>query len=289
MAKIPLHAKSLWLACLLPVALNAAELVHQEGFNTDGVPGRYTMTGRDVYEVPRIQAELANFDQKGPLYWDHNFKVSYAGNPTIPARRALWTWRTDAAGGAATEDLLKLWDSTINWLLEGKTRATIVVNPSVASINELGERLAAAGHTMVDDDIAGFPDEQDVPGDLFIHGPAANNPSRFAMNAKPVLVMNEPDYDDMLVGSIGALATFAPGKVTIATPAHPAAGGKTGTFTGFTGAAQPFGLVGSFLPPGATTLATVTRIVPPAVNDLGDVDAMGAGTKQHEEAQGTVS
>src|SRR5262245_76868 len=127
----------------------AAELIYQEGFNDDGVPGgRYTMTGRDLYEVPRIQTELNNFDQKGPIYWEHNFNVSFVGNPNIPARRVIFTWRTDAAGGAATEDLLKLWDSTVAWLLSNKANATIVVNPSVASINELATRLTGLGHTL---------------------------------------------------------------------------------------------------------------------------------------------
>jgi hypothetical protein len=264
----------------------AQTLIYQEGFNSDGetnVPPRYTTTGRDVYEVPRIQSERNNFDQKGPIYWAHNFNVSFAGVPNIPARRMILTWRTDPAGGAASPDLLQLFDSSVKWLLNNKTNARIVVNPSAASINELAAQLTAAGHTVVDDDTATYPDEQDVPGDLFIHGPGANNPSRFAMVPKPVIVMNEPDYDDMLVGSIGSLATFDPGQVTIAAVGHPAAGGKTGSFTGFNVPAQPFGLVGSFLPPGATTLATATRVIPPAVNNLGDVDAMIAGTKQHDK------
>src|SRR5678815_5756152 len=52
----------------------AQTLIYQEGFNSDGetnVPPRYTTTGRDVYEVPRIQVEIPapnNFDQKGPIY-----------------------------------------------------------------------------------------------------------------------------------------------------------------------------------------------------------------------------
>jgi hypothetical protein len=109
--------------------LNAAETLLQEGFNTDGTTsGRYTMTGRDVYEVPRIIADLSNYDQKGSLYWDHSFNVSFVGNPNIPARRAMFAWRTDPAGGAATEDLLALWDSTVDWLLAGKKNATVVVN-----------------------------------------------------------------------------------------------------------------------------------------------------------------
>ena len=270
----------------------AAELIYQEGFNNDGStanPARYTFIGKDVYEVPRIQSELANYDQKGPLYWAHNFEASFVGNPNIPGRRAMFTWRSDPAGGAATEDLLKLWESMIGWLTTNKAAATIVVHPNAAAINELATRLTAAGHNVVDDDIAANPDEQDVPGDLFIHGPGASNPSRFAMLTKPVIVINEPDYDDMIVASIGSLVTFDPGQVTISAPGHPAAGGKTGSFTGFNSPAQPFGLVGSFLAPGATTLATVLRTIPPAINNLADVDAVIAGTKQNTSTAGTVT
>src|SRR5688572_445904 len=272
--------------------LPAAELIYQEGFNTDGSTNatpRYTFTGKDVYEVPRIQSEIGNFDQKGPIYWAHNFEVSYVGNPTIPARRVIFTWKPDAAAPAATTELLQLWDSTVAWLLTNKPNATVVVNPNTAAIGELADRLTAAGHTVVDDDITANPDEQDVQGDLFIHGNGANNASRFALVTKPVIVMNDPDYDDMLVGSIGTAASFDPGQVTISTPTHPAAGGKTGTFTGFSTGPLNFGLVGSFLPTNATTIATVTRTIPPAVNNLSDVDAVIAGTKQNENSAGTTA
>lgn len=282
----------LLVAGWMPSSASGQTLIYQEGFNSDGetnVPPRYTTTGRDVYEVPRIQSELSNFDQKGPLYWAHNFEASFVGNPNIPARRMIFTWRSDILGGAASPTLLRLFGSNVNWLVNGKINATIVVNPNAAAINELGAHLTSLGHTIVDDDTATYPDEQDVPGDLFIHGPGANNPSRFAMVPKPVIVINEPDYDDMLVGSIGSLATFDPGQVTIASPGHPAAGGLTGSFTGFNSLAQPFGIVGSFLPPGAITLATVTRVVPPSVANLGDVDAMIAGTKQNDSTTGAVT
>ncbi|MBN9690509.1 MAG: CHRD domain-containing protein [Verrucomicrobia bacterium] len=268
-----------------------AQLLYQEGFNTDGAaanPPRYTFTGRDVFEVPRIQSELSNFDQKGPLYWAHNFDASFVGVPDIPARRMIFTWRAGTDPSTATEALLKLWDSSVAWLLNGKTAAKIVVNPTGDSLGLLKDRLIAAGHEVLDDDTAAVPDEQDVVGDLFIHGPGANNPSRFVLSPKPVIVMNNPDYDDMLVGSIGSAATFAPGQVTISASGHPAAGGQTGTFDAFTGD-HAFELVGSFLPPGTTTLATVTRVVPPAVANLGDVEAMIAGTKQHESSTSSVA
>jgi hypothetical protein len=154
--------------------------------------------------------------------------------------------------GAATEDLLALFDSMVDWLLEGKANAQIVVHPSVASVQALADRLTAGGHTVVNDDTATYPDEQAVPGDLFIHGPGASNPSRFVLSQKPVITINAPDYDDMLVCSIGTAVAFEPGPVTIAAEGHPAAGGKTGSFDGFT-MSQTFDLVGSFLPANAIT------------------------------------
>jgi hypothetical protein len=280
-----------WLIATATCAAQAfaAETLLQEGFNTDGTTsGRYTMTGRDVYEVPRIQAELNNFDQKGPIYFEHNSAVSFVGIPPIPDRRVIWSWRTDPNGGAATEDLLKVWDSTVDWLLTGKKNATVVVHPNAAAIGELADRLTSKGHTVVDDDPA-ISNENDVPGDLFIHGPASTNPSRFALAKKPVIAMNEADYDDLILGSIGTLATFDPGQVTIATASHPAAGGKTGSFTGWNTGNQPFGLTGNFIAQGATTVATVTRTVSPSVRNLQDVDAMIDGTKQNDKTTDTVS
>jgi len=257
-----------------------AQLLYQEGFNDDGEaasPKRYTMTGRNIYEVPRTQSELNNFDQKGPLWWDHSFNVSYAGNPNIPARRMILTWRgLDAS--TVTEDFLKLIDSSVDWLLQGKRNAKIVAFPNAAAIQGLADRLTSKGYTVVDDDIASFPDEQDVEGDLFIHGPGASNASRFVLSPKPVIVINSPDFDDMLVGSIGTVTTFTPGNVTIGAAGHPAAGGKTGSFAAFT-ADQTLELTGSYIAPGATKLATVAHVVPPAINRLSDLDEAIAGTK----------
>jgi hypothetical protein len=278
------------IAAVFVQSIEGQQLIYQEGFNTDGetnVPPRYTTTGRDVYEVPRIQTELSNFDQKGPIYWAHNFDASYAGNPNIPARRMIFTWRgVDAS--AATPDLLSLFDSSVKWLLNGKTNARVVIQPNAAAVQGLADRLAASGHTVVDDDLAGTPDEQDVQGDLFIHGPGAGNASRFVLVTNPVIVMNAPDFDDMLTSSIGTSTSFEPGQVKIAAAGHPAAGGKTGAFNGLTGS-QTFELVGRFLPTNATTLATIDHTVPPSVSRLSDVDDMIAGTKQNTNTSGTVT
>ncbi len=273
-----------------PRLLEAQEILLQEGFNTDGeaaTPKRYTLTGRDLYEPERIRADLGNFDQKGPIYWEHSFNVSFTGNPDIPGRRAILTWRGEDASGAS-EDVLKLFDSTVNWLLNSKKAAQVVVNPSIASVQGLADRLTALGHTVLEDDTAATPNDFEVVGDLFIHGPGANNPSRFVLRTQPVLVINATDYDDMLVGSIGTSLAFEPGQVTVNASAHPAAGGKTGTFNAFTGSAT-FELIGSFLPTNSTTVASVTRIVPPSISSLADLDAVVAGSKEHEKTAGEVT
>ena len=69
-------------------------------------------------------------------------------------------------------------------------------------------------------------------------------------------------------------------QVNIGAPGHPAAGGKTGSFNGFTGS-HNFAVAGRFIPEGSTLLATVNRTVPPTVVRLSDVDDMIAGTKAH--------
>jgi len=265
-------------------------LIYQEGFNSDGetnVPPRYTTTGRDVYEVPRIRSELNNADQKGPIYWAHNFEVSFVGIPEIPARRMIFAWSGANDTSTASEDFFQLFESSVKWMLKDKANAVIVVTPDATTIGGLADRLRAAGYTVNDDDPTILDDSQ-VAGDLFIHAINPNNPSRFALVAKPVIIMNAPDLDDMIVGSIGTTTTFTPGSVEIAAPAHPAAGGKTGTFPLATGDFS-FHLVGRFLPQGATTLATVEHSIPPAVTRLSDVDEMIAGTKPSTVSTGQVT
>ncbi|MBI2924685.1 MAG: hypothetical protein HYY24_03155 [Verrucomicrobia bacterium] len=271
----------------------AQELIYQEGFNTDGEaanPQRYTTRGRDVWELSRIFGDppLATASaQRGPIYFAHSFEVSFVGIPNIPARRMMFTWRGSNDTANTTEDFLKLWDSAVAWLLNGKANATVMVYPTTASIGGLADRLAATGHTVLDDDPAKTDAQLESDGDLFIHA-GSTDPSRYALLKKPVIVNVSPDWDDMIVGSIGSDATFAPGQVNIAAPGHPAAGGKTGSFDAFTGD-HAFALAGRFLPQGSTTLATVNRTIPPQVARLTDVDDMIAGTKQHEKTEGTLA
>ena len=278
-----------WLAW--PVS--AQTLIYQEGFNTDGetnVPPRYTTGGHDVYEPDRILSELLNGDQKGPIYWARNTEVSFVGIPNIPARRMIFTLRPGTDETAYTEDLLKLFDSSVKWLLNGKTNATVSVSPNVAAIGILSNRLAAAGHTLIDDD-ASVLNDLDIQADLYIHGLNSPNSSRYVRVPKPAIVMSASDYDDTLLAGIGlANVTFEPGQVTITATNHPAAGGKTGSFNGFAVAGnQSFELINRFLPPDTITLATVDRTVAPTVARLPDVDEIIAGTRQSSSTTATVT
>jgi hypothetical protein len=273
---------------------SAQTLIYQEGFNTDGEaanPQRYTTIGRDVWELSRIFADppLASASsQRGPIYWAHNFDVSFVGIPNIPARRMMFTWSGNNDIANTTEDFLKLWDSSVNWMLNGKSNATVMVYSTAATIGGLADRLAATGHTVLDDDPSKTDAQIEGDADLFIHA-ATTDPSRYALLKKPVIVMTvSSDWDDMIVGSIGSDLTFTPGQVNIAAPGHPAAGGATNSFAAFTGD-HAFALAGRFIPEGSTTLATVNHTIPPSVARLSDVDDMIAGTKQHEMTDGTLA
>lgn len=282
------------LAFGVMVGTTAAQtLIYQEGFNDDGEaanPPRYTTTGRDVWELSRIfgnpPLDTAS-SQRGPIYWAHNFEVSFVGIPNIPARRMMFTWSGSNDVGNTTEAFLKLWDSSVKWLLDGKANATVMVYPTAAAIGGLADRLTATGYTVVDDDPSKTDAQIEGDADLFIHAGNTDS-SRYALLKKPVIGMISSDYDDLLLGSIGSDATFTPGKVNIGAPDHPAAGGATGSFDAFTGD-QTFALAGQFLPDGATILATVNRTVPPSVVRLSDVDDMIAGTKEHEKTDGTLA
>ena len=117
------------LVCLAVPAL-AQTVIYQEGFNSDGetnVPPRYTTTGRDVYEVPRIRSELMNADQKGPIYWAHNFEISFVGIPEIPARRMIFAWSGANDTSATSEEFLQLFESSVKWMVKDKADAVVVV------------------------------------------------------------------------------------------------------------------------------------------------------------------
>jgi hypothetical protein len=275
-------------ALLISSPLLSAQLLYQEGFNTDGEaasPQRYTTEGRDALEP----AEHGLPDQLGPIYWAHNFEVSYVGVPAPTAgRRMLLAWDNTIDASIVTEDTWKLLEASIKWMVNNKAGATIVVTPDPSALGALGDRLTTAGYNLIADDPGVSEANLPTTGDLLIHAPGNSNSSRGATAKMPVVVMVAADHDDMLTSSIGATATFQPASGTIVTPTHPAAGGLTGSFQVTTGPAT-WELIGDILPGNAIRIADFVQSIPPTVSSLADVDAMAAGTKQSTITTETVA
>lgn len=243
---------------------NAQEVLLKEDFNTDGAGPRYTLEGRGV--VPDSGAG-------GPAFWAHNFDVTKIGKPVgvpavAPARRAIFLWNHNLDPSTATPAALELIDSTVNWLIRNKASARILFSPPAAGDGDLAlvTRLTAKGHTVTDDDPSGpLPATNAV--DLVIQSSSGvPTPTRFTSYAVPLLSYNGSNHDDELTSSIGATTTFNPGDVTIKAPAHPAAGGKTGTLQWVT-TDQPLDTIGSGLPQGSTIVASYSATTDTGANE----------------------
>src|SRR5438046_2942410 len=263
----------------------AQQLIYQEGFNTDGEaanPQRYTTTGRGVYTVDQLDPGLL---QLGPVYWAHNFEVpnSFVGVPApTPARRAILAWDAAITADAGSPQMQSVLTGTFNWLLNNKANAKVVVLPNMAAAQYFADLLTAAGHTVSDFDtsvaVTNF--------DLAVYAPGGDS-SPGATWKVPVLTFSATDPDDLLVSTIGTTATFESGPVSSVNGSHPAAGVQTWSFTGVTGSFT-WQLLGDFLPNGAITIANFVQTNLPSVQNLTNLDAMVAGTKQSNKNTNTV-
>ena len=103
-----------------------------------------------------------------------------------------------------------------------------------------------------------------------------------------MLTFSSPDFDDLLVSSIGSTASFEAGPGSIATATHPIAAGLPATFTVATGT-HNWQLMGDVLAEGSVTVASFIREISPTAASLADVDAMASNAKQSLKASGTVS
>ncbi|HVR36945.1 MAG TPA: hypothetical protein VMS21_13960 [Methylomirabilota bacterium] len=276
---------------LLFVILPAhAQLIYEENFNTDGDGTRYFTEGRAVFEVD-THAANGIIDQEGPVYWAHNFEVSFVGVPAAsPERRAVWTWHHTLPETAVTPEALDLFDAVVNWLLRDQPNAQVLFSPAPAGTGDdiLVQRLQANGHTVTFDAAGAVPPATSV--DLVVHSSSSTiGASRFTTYPVPLLTYNGPDHDDELVSSIGqAGAVIDLGPVTITAPAHEAAGGLTGSFA-FVNGEQAFDTVGDSLAEGSTVVAAYTLINTAPVESLATVDAMIAGTTPSTQTSGTVT
>jgi hypothetical protein len=277
-------------ATLLLGTATAQELIYQEGFNDDGEkanPPRYTTVGRGVYELDQQASQLNLTTQAGAIYWAHNFEVkSYVGIPAPTAgRRAAIAWDLTIPASDVTDSFYKLFDATVKWLLANKANATVVFSPNAAAGQTLADHLTAVGYSVVDDDES--IDTASIPADLIIKCNGTTNPSRWATNSQPVLLIAALDVDDMQFSTIGTQPSFEAGPATIVTPNHPAAGGLTGSFPVASGTHTAWQLMGT-LPDDAIVIANLVRTNAPTAASLAEVDAMVSGTTVTTKATSQV-
>lgn len=287
------HAASKWKQTLvtalllggLAVSTSAQEVLLTEDFNSDGEGTRYVTEGAGLSEEANHVDNGIGVDQTGPVFWTRSSDVSIVGVPgPTPARRVILAWDAAIPADQVSAEFYQLFDATAKWLLKDKANATVILAPAGIA-PALSARLEAAGHTIVDDDPS-VPADQ-VAGDLIIRGNGAGDSSRFATTPIPMIAFSGGDADDLLISTIGVTQTFEAGNANIVTAGHPAAGGLTGSLPIATGS-YAWETIGALLPIGATTLATMERVVPPSAASIADVEALADGSKQSNSANQAI-
>src|SRR5262245_50200054 len=196
-------------------------------------------------------------DQAGPVFWGYKSEVSIVGvfGPT-PERRALLAWDGAILAEEVTPQFWTMFDATINWLVRGKTNATIVFSQDETGGQSLADHLQTKGYTITTDSDQSIPDTN-IVGDLIIKTPTGTG-GRFARVAKPVLTYWADSHDDLLVSTIGTTAMFESTNATVVATNHPAAGGLKGSFI-VASNSHNWQLIGTLLPNGAITVATFVQ------------------------------
>ncbi len=245
--------------------LARAQLIYTEDFNTEGEGTRYTVDGRGF--VPKNGQVVPV--PAGTSYWTRNADVVAKGEVVgvpfpAPARRAIMLFNHGLDPAFLTDDGKKLIDSTIKWLTDGKQKLVVMfsVPAGAESVGDqyLISRLTEQGHTVIGDDVAGFPVLANIitsqKVDLIINSSTGGDPIRLANASVPLLCFASDLSGDMLLATRALVdTTFDPGDVKIEAAAHPIAAGLPGAFK-FVTEAQPFDTVGLGLPPGSVTVAS---------------------------------
>ncbi len=274
------------IAWLLTLDLAQAALPYYEGFNTDGDGARYTVGGRGT--------DFIFSAGDGPSYWEHSFIVGDVGVINkAPARWASLLWTHDIDTTQWTDDALDVFDATVNWASQG--RATNLVTymtppPTTAADVFVRDRLIAAGHTVEGLALDAFPLPAATNARLILHSSPTDvtPPTKFNAYGAPVITWNSTGLDDMGLTSIGAQVPVANGQVTITDPAHPAAGGKSGTIQWTTNPQSLFA-PGRTIAVGGKVVATFNASVAPTIDSLATVDQIISGQIAGTTATGTVA
>jgi len=266
------------LAAVLALSLNAIaqEVLWQESFETDGEGSRYTTEGVAVFERPSFADNGISADQGGPVYWTRiaDGVPSFVGVPApTPERRIVMAWGSGIAADDITDDFWTHFDGVADWLLRGKSNATILFSGLGGDGDQaLASRLESKGHT-VEEDAGGDLPESGI--DMYVY--SGGSTSRFVNYKIPGLHYNSSDLDDELLSSIGTPLTTTLPEVRISAPGHASAGGQEGSFP-FVTNENTFQGIGTELPGGSTVVAAFVRTVSASVLDLEAADALFDGT-----------
>ena len=291
------HNHQTWLTTITLAAglffssqLNGQEVLFQETFETDGDGSRYTVEGGDVYELDRIQSELGNTDQQGPIYWSRNTDVSFVGVPApTPEKRGILAYHHTISADDVTDDFLTFFDGIVDWLTGGKNNATILFSPPPAGDGDfvLVERLESKGHTILEDDEGGrLPSASEIDA-VIKSSSGGSNPSRFATYEVPLLSYRSTDHDDMLVSSIGQTINSDIGPVTVHDTGHPSAGGLSGDKV-FINNSNQFDLAGEIFPGDATVVASFTRTIAASVDSIEEAQQVISGEIKNRKSTGSI-
>ncbi|MBM3847333.1 MAG: hypothetical protein FJ405_13755, partial [Verrucomicrobia bacterium] len=262
-------------------------MIYQEGFETEGEGVRYVSEGRGKldFDSPDLPVGFP-----GPSFWGRKSEVSFVGVRAVAAdRRAVMNWNHTIPSENISEDFLKVFDSTVAWLTQGRSTKQVYFIPNSGGTGAtiLKDRLEAAGFTVSDDPLGPL---DTTAMDLIIRTPASEpDVTRYTFAAVPYLSFVSTLHDDDLLTGFGQrVNNLEVGDLTTV-GTHPALGGKTGSFPLFVEPTPAtFDLMG-FLPSGATPVLTYVERVPVTVNNLAKVDQLIAGTLESIKTEGSTA
>ena len=306
MSKSDLLKKTLGLVCCFSLILTngmAQTLIYQESFETDGEaenPPRYTTPERDVFDIPRIESELGNFEQRSALYWAHNFEIEAAlgtdANIGIvidaPARRAVLTWHHMINPEDVTDDAKELIDSLIDWLVEGEgsTDVRLITDQEIGELDYPGdsvliERLEAKGFTVTSGDFGGGIAQFDENALLIVS--SATPKTAFATFDGPMLTYNGTTLDNLLLTSKGStLPSTTIDRIKVDESSPLSVSGELS----FVENAQIFSTIGANIPEEGQVASVADFIIGGAIplENLATVDELISGASPSAQATSEI-
>lgn len=286
--KTPPRLILLALAVFFSSSISQAQILFQESFESNGAGSRYSIIDGLVSEPADHAANgVADSQAPGPVYFAHNFEVSFVGvRVPAAARRAVMTWHHGIPADAISDETKAALGATLDWLTDGRSSKTVLFSPPVVGDGDqaIADLLTAKGFTIQDDETGSpAPDPSTIA--LVVHTSSGSNPSRFTTYAAPLLTYNASDHDDELTSSIGQSNTQLTIETARSAGGHPASVSTTGDFTFVTGA-HGYDTIGASLPADAVVVLEGVATVPAPVDSLAVVESMLNGSRQTTRTSG---